>query len=288
MDPLTSVRGVARRIARDERGLSLIELMTVMVSAIILALAFFAIQDMVLRQTNRVFARVDATQSARIAMENLESRMHSACVSEGVTPIQQNSTGDSIRFISKYGAQARLTPDLHVVTFNPTANTLVDQTFPSNGGVAPNYTFATTATSTKILADNVSRSGSTPIFQYYAFGEAKDSAGNSYVDAADNPYVMLLDGTSTLPDGLETSTGASVPAGTKPFNSPTTLATPLNAANAKIAAAVNVTMVVGAGGKLGDNPNYSATEPTTVQNTIGLRITPPPADGPLQTVRPCG
>ena len=281
-------RRIAAQIARDERGLSLIELLTVMISAIIVALGFWAIQDMVLRQTNRVFARVDATQSARIAMETLESRMHSACVSEGVTPIQQNSTGDSIRFISKYGSQARLTPDLHVVTFNPTANTLTDTTFPSNGGVAPNYTFSTTASSTKILADNVSRSGSTPIFQYYAFGEAKDSGGNSYVDAADNPYVMLLDGTSTLPDGLETSTGAAVPAGTKPANSPTTLPVPLSAANAKIAAAVNVTMVVGAGGKLGDNTNYSSTEPTTVQNTIGLRITPPPADGPLQTVRPCG
>lgn len=282
-------RRIAARVARDERGLSLIELLTVITSAVILALAFFAIQDMVLRQTNRVFARVDATQSARIAMETIESRMHSACVSEGVTPIQQNSTGDSIRFISKYGSQARLTPDLHVVTFNPTANTLTDTTFPSNGGVAPNYTFSTTASSTKILADNVSRApGGTPIFQYYAFGEAKDSSGNSYVDAADNPYVMLLDGTSTLPDGLETSAGASVPAGTMPANSPTTLAVPLSAANAKIAAAVNVTMVVGAGGKLGDNTNYSSTEPTTVQNTIGLRITPPPADGPLQTVRPCG
>ena len=281
-------RRVATRIARDERGLSLIELMTVMVSAIILALAFFAIQDMVLRQTNRVFARVDATQSARIAMETIESRMHSACVSEGVTPILAGSSNDAIQFISKYGAQARLTPDKHVVTFNPTANTLVDTTYPSNGGLAPNYTFSTTASSTKILADNVSRSGSTPVFRYYAFGIARDSGGNAYVDAADNPYVMLLDGTSTLPDGLETSTGASVPAGTMPANSPTALATPLSVADAKIAAAVNVNMVVGAGGKLGDNPNYSSTEPTTVQNTIGLRITPPPADGPLQTVRPCG
>lgn len=282
-------RLAARRIASDEDGLTLVELLTVIASAMIVAMALWTIQDLVLRQSTRVFARVDATQSARLAMETIENRMHSACVSEDVTPILTGSTGTSLMFISKYGSAARLTPEKHVITLDTATGRLTDSTYANTGGVAPNYTFATTASSTNLLTDNTTlKPGNTGIFQYYAYGIARDSTGNAYVDAADNPYVMLLDGTSTLPDGLKTAAGAAVPAGTMPANSPTALPVPLSAANAKIAAAVNVSMVVGANGKLGTNTRYTATEPTTVQNTIVTRLTPPPADGPLQTVKPCG
>ena len=279
-------RLAARRIAGEDHGVTLVELVIVCSTAIICALALWAIQDLALRQTTRVFARVDATQSARFAMETIENRMHSACVSEGVTPILSGSTATSLSFVSKYGSAAHLTPEKHVVTLNSNG-TLTDSTFANTGGTAPNWTFAPTASSTNTLADNVTAKAGTPVFQYYAYGIARNSSGNAYVDAADNAYVMLLDGTTTLPGGLRTSTGSAVAAGTMPANSPTTLPVPLSAANARTAAAVTVTMVVGAGGKLGTNTRYPQ-EPISVSNSIVLRLTPPPADGPLQTVRPCG
>ena len=42
--------------------------------------ALFAFQDVTLRQTTRVFAKVDATQRARTTMELIETRLHSSCV----------------------------------------------------------------------------------------------------------------------------------------------------------------------------------------------------------------
>ncbi len=276
----------ARRIAGSDDGVTLVELLIVVVTSIVVALALWAIQDLALRQTTRVFARVDATQNARYAMETIENRMHSACVSEGVIPIQSGSTATSLSFISKYGSAARLTPEKHLITLN-TNGTLTDATYANTAGTAPNWTFASTPSSTVTLVDNVAAMAGTPVFQYYAYGIARDSSGNAYVDAADNPYVMLLDGSSTLPGGLRTSTGASVPVGTMPANSPSTLPVPLSVANARIAAAVKIAMVVGAGGKLGTNTRYPQ-EPISVSNTVVLRLTPPPADGPLQTVRPCG
>lgn len=279
-------RLAARRIAGSDDGVTLVELLIVVVTSIVVALALWAIQDLALRQTTRVFARVDATQNARYAMETIENRMHSACVSEGVIPIQSGSTATSLSFISKYGSAARLTPEKHVITLN-TNGTLTDATYANTAGTAPNWTFASTPSSTVTLVDNVAAMAGTPVFQYYAYGIARDSSGNAYVDAANNPYVMLLDGSSTLPGGLRTSTGASVPVGTMPANSPSTLPVPLSVANARIAAAVKITMVVGAGGKLGTNTRYPQ-EPISVSNTVVLRLTPPPADGPLQTVRPCG
>ncbi len=286
-----------RRAVAQERGTTLIEVLVVSVSAIVVALALWAIQDLVVRQTGRVFARVDATQEARIAIETIENRMHSACVSEGVTPIiggttaAPQSTGSSVAFISRYGSAARVTPEKHVIALG-TDGRLTDTTYANTGGTAPNYTFSTSASSTKVLLENAAAQPGVPVFQYFAYGVAKDASGNAYVDAADNPYVMLLDGTSSLPGGLRTAAGTAVPNGTWPANNPQNVgsplaATPLSLADARLAAAVKVSLLVSAGGKLGDDPRYTS-EATPVTNSIVLRLTPPPADGPLQTVRPCG
>ena len=279
-------RIAARRIAGDEDGLTLIELLVVITTSIVVALALWAIQDLTLRQTTRVFARVGGTQQARLAMETIESRLHSACVSEGVTPVQQGSTATSVSFISRYGSAARLTPEKHTIALNTGTGALTDVTFPYTTGAAPNYQFSSTASQTRTLLDNASAKPGTPVFRYFAYGVARDSSGNAYKDAAGNDYVMLLDGSSTLPNGLTTSGGSPVPAGTLPANSPTTLPTPLSAANARNTAGIAVTLVVGAAGGLGDNPRYT-DERITVSNAVSLRLTPVPSDGPLQTVRPC-
>ena len=129
--------------------------------------AFFAIQDMVLRQTDRVFARVDATQSARIGdgddrePDALGLRLRGRDADPG-----REHRNDAIQFISKYGAQARLTPEKHVITLQPHGGTLVDTTYPSTGGAgAQLHLLDHGLVAPRSLADNVSRSGSTPVFQ---------------------------------------------------------------------------------------------------------------------------
>lgn len=280
------LRSATARIASDEGGFTLVELLVTIGAAIVVTGALFAIQNMTMLETGRIFSRVDATQRARATIATVESRLHSSCVADGVTPIQAGSTGTSLRFISKYGSAATLTPELHVISLSGTA--LTDSTYPKTGGLSPNWTFSTTASSTRTLVGEVAQSGSTPVFQYFAYGVARDAGGNAYRDSPGNSYVMLLDGQSTLPTGVTTSSGGSVPAGTTPANSPTVLSTSgsgLSAADAKAASAVRMTLLVKPGGKMSTDPRYA--EATTFSDSVTLRLTPPLSDRNPQAVTPC-
>jgi hypothetical protein len=281
------LREALRRIRRDEGGFTLIELIVTAASAIVVTGALFAIQQVALVESGRVTSRVHATQDARVAMSQIANQLHSSCVADGVIPIQAGSNGSTLRFISRWSAAATVVPELHVISYNSGAGTLVDTTYPRTGGTAPNYTFSGTASGSRTLVSNVRQDGSTPIFTYYPFGVARNSAGNAYLDTAGNPYVMLLDGAGTLPTGVTTSSGGSVPANTIPANSPsalpmTTGSPPgLSSSNAAIASAVRVTMVVDPSA----NPRYS--EDATFSDTLVLRLTPPPADRNPQVVNAC-
>ena len=103
---LMRARSALKRLAREESGMTIVELLTVMIIAIITSIALFSFQDLVLRQSNRVFARVDATQDARTAMEKIQTRLHSACIAEDVIPIRVGSDANNLKFISKYGSAA--------------------------------------------------------------------------------------------------------------------------------------------------------------------------------------
>lgn len=267
--------------------MTLVELLVVMIIAIVTVLALFTFQDVALRQTTKVFARVDATQEARIAVEKIAARLHSSCVAEDVTPILPGSDGSNLIFVSEYGSAATLTPDKHVISLN--AGKLVDTTYLANGGTAPIWTFSTTAATTPAPATILEVTSAPPgksVFTYYGYGIATDSAGAYYLDAAGNPYVMLLDGTSTLPSGVTTSSGGAVAAGTMPANSPSPLTTPLNDDAAASASAVTINLIVNPGGKLGTNVNNTEA-PVTVSDSIVLRITPVPSDNNQTIPPPC-
>jgi hypothetical protein len=284
-------RGILRRARSEESGFTLIELLVICGAAVVVAVALFTFQDLTLRQSSRVFAKVDATQRARTTMELIETRLRSSCVSENVTPIQPGSSDTSIAFVSKFGSAASLTPEKHVIALDTATGVLTDTTYPATGGQAPTWTFSTTPSATRKLLDHVKLVGTTPVFRYYKYGIAAESSGAQYLDAAGNPFMILLDGTATLPTGVTTAGGAPVPANTIPWNSAadrSRLATPLSAADAKLAAAVTITMNVGAAGKLGDlGDNRDLKDDATIQDSVVLRLTPVPSEGNLPTVPPC-
>lgn len=158
----------ANRRARQEHGFTLVELLVGMAAGLVVTSALFTILDVTLRQTTRTFSRVDATQRARVALETIGNEMHSACVENRVTPILKDSTANSVSFWSQYGSGVSLTPVKHTITFDPTARTLTDATYPVSGGFAPNWQASTTPTLTKRLLTNVDQSGSTAVFQYFS------------------------------------------------------------------------------------------------------------------------
>jgi type II secretory pathway pseudopilin PulG len=66
---------------RDERGMTLPEVLVAMVCAVLLSLAAFALVDFVMARTGEVNARVDTTQRARGAMDDMTRSLRSqVCV----------------------------------------------------------------------------------------------------------------------------------------------------------------------------------------------------------------
>lgn len=250
--------------SRDERGFTLVEMLAVLVSATVVMGALFTIIDTTLNQTSRSFTKVDATGRARTTIESIENELHSACVASGITPIQSNSSNTSLLFASQYGTASTPTPVEHQITFNAATGTLTDTTYASNGGEPPDWTYSTTPTSTTTLLTNVSAQVvggvTTPVFQYYAYQEPKNSQGAVYTDADGNPYMMLLDGTTPVP-------------GTNTIPAASPLTVPLSTTDAQNASEVVITLVVGASGGTGERTG-TADANDTVTDSVVLRLTP--------------
>lgn len=254
--------GLGRRRVRLDGGFTLVELLVTMAGGIVVMLALFTIMDVTLHQTTTTYSKIDATQRARSALETLENELHSACVGEQVTPIQAGSTSSTLVFVSQYGNAATPTPVEHSVSFNAATGTVTDTVFAVTGGTAPVWTFSATPSSSRTLLTNVSQSGATPVFQYYAYQQPLNSGGSPYTDGAGNPYMMLLDGTSAVP-------GTSVIPAAQPLSASPSLSNN----NAQQAAEVMVSITVAPAGGSGENTNLSNAR-VSVQNGVVLRMTP--------------
>ena len=266
--------GVSRALAAEE-GVSLIELLVAILAGMIVIIALFNLQIVTLHQTSRVFTKVDATQHARVAIEDLENELHSACIVDNVTPIQSGSSATSLQFVSQEGNGATLTPVEHVISYSSSAQTLTDATYAETGETTnaqgqPVYTFASTASSSRVLLANVSQSGTTPIFQYFEYQIPTNSSGQPYTDASGDDYEMLLDGTSEVPGTT-----------TIPTASPLTDSPSLGGTNAANTAEVVTTVTVGpyqngtTSVASGENNSLSDAN-DTVSDGVVLRLTPAP------------
>jgi prepilin-type N-terminal cleavage/methylation domain-containing protein len=153
---------------RDQRGMTLIELVVAMAAGMIV---FAGVTTMVvasLHQQTRVSRRVHATQEARQIVHRIVTELHSACVASEVAPIQEKSSDTSLSFVYQIGSAATLTPVVHEISL--TGTTLTLKIYPSVSGSTPEWKFGETATSTTTLMTNVSAvSASEPIFTYYRY-----------------------------------------------------------------------------------------------------------------------
>jgi type II secretory pathway pseudopilin PulG len=257
-----------RGAVRNEPGFTLVELVVAMALGIVVMIAAFTVLIVTLHQTTRTFTRVDATQRARTKLAWLETLLQSACVTSGVTPIQPGSTSTTLVFVSAFGKDPQPTPVEHQVSFSAATGKLTDAQYAVTGGSAPNWTFASTPSTTITLLTAVTQSGTTPPFQYFAYQEVPNGGGGYYSDGAGDPYMMLLDGTASVPGTNPPVIPAANPlAATPPAG--------LSTANADSAAEVLVTLRVGAPGSSLENTTLS-DGPLTVTDSIGLRLTPPP------------
>ncbi|MBV8432457.1 MAG: prepilin-type N-terminal cleavage/methylation domain-containing protein [Solirubrobacterales bacterium] len=268
---MTQVRERFMTALRDQSGFTLIELLVTLLMGMIILGALFTIEATTLHQTSRFFSKADATQHARVGIEQIENELHSACITDAVTPVLPNSTSSSLMFVSQYGNAAALTPVEHVITYDSSSGNLTDTTYAETGVTTnangnPVYSFSATPSSSRVVISNVSQTvtGGTaqPIFQYYAYQEPVNAQNQPYTAPDGNPYEMLIDGTSAIP-------------GTSTIPTAQPLATPLTTASAATAAEVMISLTAGPSGGTPENTHLNDVN-DDVQDGVVLRLTPAP------------
>ena len=153
---------------RDETGTTLVELMVALMTGLVIFVALTTMVITTMHGSARVTARVEATQRARIAMVRLMEQLHSACVAPEIAPIKSGSTGNSLKFVHQTGSAVSPTPILSVVCYSN--GTLTQSDYAATGGTSPNWTFASTPSSTRTLLTKVAPiPPSTSIFSYYRY-----------------------------------------------------------------------------------------------------------------------
>jgi hypothetical protein len=178
----------------DESGYTITELLVAMMASLVVLGAIMTIVQVATRHQDRVAEQVAANQRARPVMTRIVDRLHSACVSPGLAPVQQGSDGDTLILLSKAGAEVSPVPDKYVLDLSE--GTLTETVYPGTGGEPEEWTFG--PPSERQLLDGVSGAelgeppASVPVFRYFAYegGEVEDTplpttpSGLSEADAA--------------------------------------------------------------------------------------------------------
>jgi prepilin-type N-terminal cleavage/methylation domain-containing protein len=160
-----SLRARSDELLRDQHAYTMVELIVAMALGTLVATAAFSFLQ---------FSTGDVTRI------NERARLHSACVSPSVAPIQPESTATKLKFVSEAGTSpAFTTVHLHEIIYSSTNNTLVEKTYVSTGegpkstSKGQEYSFSTTVASTTTLLTGVKESeregAKVPVFRYYRY-----------------------------------------------------------------------------------------------------------------------
>lgn len=167
--PRRSRRGAPH--AGAEHGFTIIEVLVAMASGIVVIAALFAILEVSLHQTSRITDRIEATQLGRGAMADVTGEMGSACLAREFAPVLKESSAREVRFISGQSEKSLIEPaevqehrvswsgkvSYNAVTkrYEDSPGALTDTTYQGTGGSWPNFTYSSTATSKRVLAQYV-------------------------------------------------------------------------------------------------------------------------------------
>jgi type II secretory pathway pseudopilin PulG len=165
-----------RRLRREESGFTLIELLVACIIGMIILLASFMMLDSSIVLTGKVTDRVDRTQRARGAMEQITRELRSqVCPSAGTSALI-DAQDYSITFYSFMGLRPFI-PDKRQIAWDTNTNSVIESVW-AGSGTPGNFSWATTPTTKTILTDVKPPfvSGTSgprgPVFKYYAPGAA--------------------------------------------------------------------------------------------------------------------
>jgi prepilin-type N-terminal cleavage/methylation domain-containing protein len=164
----------SRRLHREDSGFTLVELLVACTIGTIVLLATFTMLDTSIVLTGKVTDRVDRTQRARVAMEEITHNLRSqVCPSAGQAAII-SADDYSVKFYSFLGTRP-FVPDIREISWDTNTNSIIEKKW-AGTGTAPATTWAGTPTTRTLVSDVKptfvsGQSGPRgPVFKYYAGG----------------------------------------------------------------------------------------------------------------------
>lgn len=157
---------VRRRLARED-GYSLPELLIGITVGLIVLFAGLATLDHAAKNSRNTTLRVDAAQRGRLAMDQIVRELRSQVCLGPLSPALIAGTGSSVTFYADLSDGSR-PPERRVLTFDSGTARISEQTFVGTGA-APNTTYSSSPTRTRILLENAFPVGTTPVFRYWAY-----------------------------------------------------------------------------------------------------------------------
>ena len=177
---------------RDERGVTLPEVLVSVTIAVIISLATFALIETVMRRAGDISARVDSTQRGRSAMDFITRQLRSQVCVQATAPAMADDrafyavTPTSVTFFSDLSDESIKTgntlrnPELRSISFEN--DKLIERRWAGTAtGTAQSptfsFTYPATPAQTRVLADDISAvdktvDGQPLIFHFYYYRDA--------------------------------------------------------------------------------------------------------------------
>lgn len=156
----------------DERGYTIVELLVGMMVSLVVLGAIMAMVQVATGNQDRISERVYANQRGRPAMNRIIDRLHSACVSPGIAPVREGSTGESMILLSKSGSAVSPAPNTYV--FSIASGKITEAVALGTGTEPANWVWGSPSSPLQ-LVDGVGTAkvgtppASVPLFSYFAY-----------------------------------------------------------------------------------------------------------------------
>ena len=169
------------RVRKDERGFTLIELLVTMSVGMIVMAGILGLLDMTLRGSTTSLGRTHAVREGRGAIDRVGQELRLAsCPDTGSAII--SADGDTVSYyVARPLSNPQLAPvvERHTLTYTA-ANGTIALTVSPGTGTPP--VWSGTPSRRAILGTGLSRTGTTPIFQYLSY-DAPDASAMSLITA---------------------------------------------------------------------------------------------------------
>jgi prepilin-type N-terminal cleavage/methylation domain-containing protein len=154
--------------ARSQAGFTVVEVLVASVVLAVVAAGAMTFVQVLLRQSRGVVERTDAMQRGRIALDQMTRSLRSqVCLNEDTEGLIAGNA-DEVTFYADYSDGTR-PPERRTLKYDPTTRRLTETTVAGTGPLTGPISFTSPARTRRLL-DGVTRDGSTPVFQYFAYG----------------------------------------------------------------------------------------------------------------------